>query len=206
MMDAPDRVESLALLERFVVENDALADQVNFFDPESVEEWLTSTSSRLQDAIGSAPGELRDDLDVIADGIDELAAIVESHDYDMIAATDDLDAMDSAAQDAASDRLDAWEEVNCPEVDDEPTDLADSLTTPEGLEAILGSEAGRELFIQGFIEDGDVTAEQASCLIGSIDVEMLSALATNPDSIDPAAAVGLLDVFAACGIDPSALG
>ena len=93
-----------------------------------------------------------------------------------------------------------------PEAEDDGSSLADDLATPDGLDAILGSEAGRELFIDGMTEGGEITREQAECMIDNLDVEMLSALALDPDSVGAAGAADLLDVLAGCGIDITAFG
>ncbi len=190
-------------------ENEALFDEFNLFDPDQVESWLNTSSALLAEAIGEAPSELVPDLQIIQTNFADVASVLEAYGYDFLAAGEEVEELgDDAEATAASDRIDAWIDANCPEAagdDDATSSLEEDLATPDGLEALFGSEAGRELFVTGMTESGEVTREQAECMIDNLDVELLSALATNADDIDAASAVDLLDVLSACGIDITAL-
>ena len=193
-------------------ENETLSDEFSPLDPEQTRTFMTRSRDLLAEAIGNAPGDLQPDLNIILDGLVEMNDLLEGYDYDFFAAADDIEGLSNDAEiNAASDRVDAWIEANCPEAmgdNDDASSLTDELTTPDGLEAILGSEAGRELFIQGLVEsaDGQISPDQAECLVENLDVEMMSALATDPDSVGAQGAVDLLDVLAGCGIPLDALG
>lgn len=193
-------------------QNRNLLDEYSLLDPVQVEEWFSLSQQLLIEAIGDAPGELIGDLETLRTQFDQVGAILQEFEYDLFAAGDAVDALPITAEaDAATDRLDIWVETNCVGAETGATDLTDQLATEEGIEAILGSETGRELFIDGMTEDGTITRDQASCLLDNIDPSLLSILAGigaggSTDVLDPQTAVDLLDVFAGCGIDPSALG
>ena len=204
--DTPPSGAAAAFCARYQ-ENQVLADQVDFFDPEALRDFLMTSRRLLGEAISDAPPELVPDLTLTFDSFAEFQAILEEVDYDFFAAADQIEELTTAPElEAADARVEAWIEANCDEVDDDESSLNDSLTTPEGFEAILGSEAGRELFITGMIEGGEITRDQAECMLDNLEPEMLSALATNPDAIDAQSAVDLLDVLAGCGIDITAFG
>lgn len=188
-------------------ENEALFDELDFFDPDAVETWVNTSRGLLAEAIGDAPGELVGDLQTIQTNFDEFAAALEAFGYDVFAAGEELDEVsESPEADAASERIDAWIAANCPDAaSDDSTDDALDFTTPEALEGILESEAGRELFIDGMTDGTGLTRDQAECMIDNLDADMLSILATNPDAIGTDGALDLLDVLSACGIDIGAL-
>ena len=188
-------------------ENEALFDELDFFDPDAVETWVNTSRGLLAEAIGDAPGELVGDLQTIQTNFDEFAAALEAFGYDVFAAGEELDEVsESPEADAASERIDAWIAANCPDAaSDDSTDDALDFTTPEALEGILESEAGRELFIDGMTDGTGLTRDQAECMIDNLDADMLSILATNPNAIGTDGALDLLDVLSACGIDIGAL-
>lgn len=163
-------------------EADALADQVDPFDPEAVEAWANENIAALDAILPDAPAAIAEDLRTIRRSMDEFLVVLEAHDYDLIAAADDLEAIsDLPAPTMAEDRIDEWEAANCADVDvPEPstdTTFEDAFATPEAFEALLSSDAGRRLMIEGMIEDGSMNADQAECLLDNLDFEVLSALA-----------------------------
>ncbi|MGB1506927.1 MAG: hypothetical protein ACPHDT_15740, partial [Acidimicrobiales bacterium] len=82
-----------------------------------------------------------------------------------------------------------WEDANCEgaddDIDDEDAFGDDPFSSPEALEAMLSSEAGRALMIEGMIEDGEFSAEQAACLLDNLDLETLVVLLNDMDEEPP---------------------
>ena len=52
-----------------------------------------------------------------------------------------------------------------------------AFSSPEALEALLSTEAGRQFAIDAIVDDGRLDAEQAECLLDNLDFEVLAALA-----------------------------
>ncbi len=192
---------------RLALENSQASDR---FDPtagpEATERFVRESQASLAEAILVAPPELKADLVTIGEGIDALAEILEANDWDFFASLDAIELLTSSPdQDAAEDRIDAWEELNC----DHPADssdesaasgsIEDAFASPEALESLLGSDAGRDLLIDGLVESVGLTRDQAGCLLDTLDLPALAALA---DGADPEADL-VADLFAAlssCGI------
>ena len=134
----------------------------------------------------SAPEAIQDDLRTLRRSLDEFLVVLEANEWDLFAAADELEALSELPGPAAAEeRLDAWEAENCADVDvpepDGDTTFEDAFTSPEAFEAILGSEAGRQLMIEGMTEDGTLDEEQAACLLDNLDFETLAALAQGGD-------------------------
>jgi len=191
-------------------EQDARQDAFNDFDPVAVQEFVRTSGSAMLDAIEIAPAEIADDMQVLADGLEQFYNVLKDNDWDIFAASAELDAIDeSPEQVAASDAVDAWRAENCgtplpsdePAVADNSDSIDDVLSTPEGISTILGSEAGREMFITGMTEDGSLTVEQATCLVDSLDADGLAALIGD---VEPTAElmVAVLEIMSSCGIAP----
>lgn len=188
--------------------NDDAVDNINPADPESVRSWLFETRDSLRDVIPQSPEEIRGYLATLLEGFDEFVVILEAHEFDFFAALPEIEALtDSPAQALAEDQLDAWEEANCPteSIDTDEDALGgnafeDALATPEVFLAMIGTEGGRELILDGMTEDGDFTRDQAECLIDHPDfIEFFSLIggATPDASIIPT----IMGVFTECGID-----
>ena len=69
----------------------------------------------------------------------------------------------------------------------EDLDDADVDLTPELVEAMLETEAGRAMFIEGMTEDGELTADQAECMLDNLDFVALAGISSGdePDPRDP---------------------
>ncbi len=191
-------------------EQDARQDAFNDFDPVAVQEFVRTSGSAMLDAIEIAPAEIADDMQVLADGLEQFYNVLKDHDWDIFAASAELDAIDeSPEQLAASDAVDAWRAENCgtplpsdePDVADNSGSIDDVLSTPEGISTILGSEAGREMFITGMTQDGSMTVEQATCLVDSIDADGLAALIGDAQPTAESM-VTVLEIMSTCGIAP----
>ncbi len=179
---------------------DALGDP-DVFDTESVKTWLTETISLIEQGAAVAPDEIAEDMAVFASGAGELDELFASYDYDILAIPEDeIDAV-GAESDAASERVDAWVEANCPEselaVDEtEGIDIA-----ADDLEALLATEEGRAAVIAGFVAETGLTEEEGTCFFEQLPVEELAALAAQ----DLAGAPSLFDALAACDISIDSL-
>ncbi len=191
---------------RLALENDQASD---LFDPtagpEAAEKFVRESQAALAQAIVVAPPGLRIDLATIAEGIDALAEILEANDWDFLASLEPIELLTaSSEQEAAQDRIDAWEELNCSQSvqsseESASGSIGDAFASPEALEALLGSDAGRELLISGLVENVDLTRDQAGCLLDNLDLPAVAALAEGADS----EADLIAELFAAldvCGI------
>ena len=169
---------------------------------------MLEARDRLSTAIPLAPGEIQGDLGIVLDGFEQMISILESHDWDFLAAADDIEALtELPEQTAASDRIDQWELDNCGIPIDDGGDDGDTLgdnpfADPNVMMALLETESGRELFIDGMTEDGDLTREQAGCLIDTLDLELLFALGQGEEPTGEMLPM-LFGAFDTCGIDPS---
>lgn len=187
-------------------ENSALFDDVVVTDPDSIENWINTSQGLLAEAIGSAPAELVPDLETIQGGVAELAALLEAYGFDFLAVSDEeIASTETPEFDAASDRVDAWLEANCPEVLDDAgigVDLGD--VDADAIDAALNSEAGRQLFVEQFVAQTGLSEADANCVLdnlGDFDIGVLAGLADDPTAITSEQITDLLGLFATCGID-----
>lgn len=186
-------------------ENSGLFRDVVVTDPDSIENWINTSQGLLSEAIGAAPAELVSDLQTIQDGVAELAALLEAYGFDFLAVSDEeFAATESPEFDAASDRIDAWLAANCPEVlEDAGVGVEPGDVDADAIEAVLGSEAGRQLVIDQFVAAG-LTEADATCVLdnlGDFDISVLAGLADDPTAITSEQITDLLGLFATCGID-----
>ena len=172
-------------------ELDALGDEMAavFYDPIELERASAAMVTAVGDAAPLAPPELAADVATVAAGMQKFRAAMDEVGFDLLNA--DLSKLQfDAAYQAASDRLDAYDEQVCGIYHDDWADEASSgqldpaAGTPvEQLVAILTRA--------GFTED------EATCVVENIDFD--------DDAIrsgDPAA---LAPVFEVCDIDPTRL-
>ena len=190
---------------RMKAAGEALLDEADPFDPELIEAAVRENVELLGTAIDIAPDEIRDDLRAIRRGFDDYVAALEDNDWDFFAASPALEELSARPElEAAGDRIDAWEEANCDfaddEVDDEGAFEEDPFSTPEALEMLLSSEAGRAMMIESMTEDGEVTADQAECLLDNLDFDALSALATEAEP-SPEVFALFFEVAALCSVE-----
>ena len=81
----------------------------------------------------------------------------------------------------------------------------DALATPEVFMALIESEGGRDLILDGMTENGDFTRDQAACLIDHPDfLEFFALIGGEAPSADIIPT--LIGVFSECGIDLESLG
>ena len=185
-------------------ESDALFDEADPFDPESLEAAFGGSVDLLDRAIDVAPDEILDDLRVIRQGLDDYAAVLETNDWDFFAAATAIEEIESPELEAAEARVETWEEANCDFLDDEDEFGGafdeDPFTSPEAFEAMLSSDAGRAMMIEGMTEDGELTAEEAECMLDNLDFELLSALVTGAQ-LGPESLTSFLEMGTLCNLD-----
>ena len=189
---------------RAKAEAEAMMDTIDLFDPEAVEAGMQDNISLLDDAIEIAPAEIRDDLRTVRESFDDYLVVMEANDWDIFAAAPELEALDDRPEPAAAeDRIEAWEDANCDFPDDTGDDDAmdeDPFSSPEALEAMLSSDAGRAMMIQLMAADGEFTTDQAECLLDNLDIEALLALSTETEPNSEVYGL-LFDVAMLCGLE-----
>ena len=72
-------------------------------------------------------------------------------------------------------------------------DDADIDFTPELLEAMLETDEGRAMMIEGMTEDGELTADQAECMLDNLDIVALAGISSG-DEPDPGIFSALFNV------------
>ena len=163
-------------------------DGIDFTDPEAVKAAFDEMHDRMQAALPSVPAEIRADVELSAQGFEELQDALRAVDYDFLNA--DLSLLDqrSAEMDAANINIEAYNEQVCGIATD-ATDATDDTATDGGFDAGAGTireQAVAELVRQGF------TQTEAECLFDNIDFTDPE-IASDPTKIFP--------VFDTCGID-----
>ena len=144
-------------------------------------------------ALQNIPTEIEDDLRAVRQSMDDYIDVLEANDWDFFAASSAIEEIEGPELEAAEARLETWEVANCgfPEDGDDFEDALDEdpFSAPEAFEAMLSSDAGRAMIIEGMTEDGELTADQAECMLDNSGFEMLSTLATGaelgPESLTP---------------------
>ena len=174
-------------------ESDALFNEANPFDPVSLEAAFLANVGLMDAALQNIPAEIEDDLRVVRQSMDDYIDVLEANDWDFFAASSAIEEIEGPELEAAEARLETWEVANCgfPEDGDDFEDALDEdpFSAPEAFEAMLSSDVGRAMIIEGMTEDGELTADQAECMLDNSDFEMLSTLATGaelgPESLTP---------------------
>ncbi len=189
-------------------ESDALFDEADPFDPATVEAAFRGTVSIIDAALQTIPAEIESDLRVVRQSMDDYIDVLEANDWDFFAASSAMEEIEGPELEAAEARLETWEETNCdfPDDEDDFEDVLreDPFSTPEAFEAMLSSDAGRAMIIEGMTEDGELTADQAECMLDNLDIELLSALATgaepSPESLTP-----FFEIAVLCDLDETSI-
>ncbi|MEM8708703.1 MAG: hypothetical protein AAGE98_19730 [Actinomycetota bacterium] len=185
-------------------DNQNLFSEIDIFDPAQVEEWAGMSRSLLDEAIAQAPGEIRDDLDIVRGDFDEVIGVLEVNGYDFLAAADDVDAIsENPESEAASARIDEYVESVCGiDPDEAGEEFVEGFFDEDNIDSILGNETLFNTIIGGMTEDGELTEEQATCFLSNLDGEVISGLMADPTAAmsDPAALQDLLGTFETCGI------
>ena len=185
--ESDDTAGQVEVYCRMSAEAEALLDYSDPLDPESLEAALRGNVELIDAAIDIASDEIRDDLRMMRGSFGESIAVLEENAWDFIAAMAALNELSSRPEfEAAEDRIRTWEDANCdfPDEEEEEEDALeeDPFSSPEVLEAMLSSDAGRAMMIEGMTEDGELTADQAECLLDNLDFDELSALAVGAEA------------------------
>jgi hypothetical protein len=161
-------------------------DDLDITDPESVEDAFKSVVDLMEDAAGSAPDEIDEDVQILVDQFKEVYDQLEEVDFNFV----DIDqsALENPEADAASARIDEFCGFDSSDdVDIDSGDTDDTLDLGE-----IGGDTAREQMVSVFTLMG-MTDEQANCVVDNIDLEALDAA-----NIDP---TQYFDLFEECGFD-----
>lgn len=181
-------------------------------DPVAFEAFLGEQLVMANEAIELAPEEMLADYQLSLDKLQELYDLAEAEDYDMVsiaAAFVELELDEEFT--AATDRIEQFQFDECgiePDEDVETTgddESASELLDESDIGLMLGlleTETGRELIIEGMVQDSGLTREEAGCFIDTVDMEVFLRMGTGEEPSGEA----LVDFFTAldtCGIDPT---
>ncbi len=113
---------------------------------------------------------------------------------------------DAGFLEAASEVVEAFGETACGFTDEPVADGASSADEQLAeIEALLATEAGRQLFIEGLSQSMGITEEQGACFVDEVGAEGLANMAAMEESgeIDNTVVAELFAAFEICGIDAS---
>lgn len=95
-------------------QNDPFADLSDTASPEDTKAAFQSVENVINDLYKSAPTEIKADIKTVMDIYGEMIGLFEAADWDYTAIDfEAFSAIDTAAADEASTRLDTWETENC---------------------------------------------------------------------------------------------
>ncbi|MFQ5556536.1 MAG: hypothetical protein ACE5GB_03375 [Acidimicrobiales bacterium] len=141
-------------------------------DLEAVAGYFDDSFGLMQQAAAVAPGEIRDDVEVLVTGFRGMIDVLEEFDFDFTAIPSDdprISALDDPRFDEASDRLDAFCGIDSDE--DEETDGGTGLPGPQ-------SDAVRGAMVQALADSLGIDETLAGCLVDELGLD-------DPASIDP---------------------
>ena len=189
-------------------ESDALFNEADPFDPVSLEAAFLENVGLMDAALQNIPTEIEDDLRVVRQSMDDYIDVLEANDWDFFAASSAIEEIEGPELEAAEARLETWEVANCgfPEDGDDFEDALDEdpFSAPEAFEAMLSSDAGRAMIIEGMTEDGELTADQAECMLDNSGFEMLSTLATGAE-LGPESLTPFFEMAVLCDLDETSI-
>ena len=173
-------------------------DDIDFTDPESIEDAFQQMIDGVEDAADSAPDEIEDDLRLTVDGFEELFEALQDVDFEFLEL--DQSVLENPELEAASDRIEAYNERECgivseSDVTDE-TDVTDGTVDSEsdsGDADNSGEGTVRDEMVRQFTALG-MTEDQANCLVDNIDMEEVAATGADDPSM-------FFDLFETCDID-----
>ena len=135
--------------------------------------------------------------------MDDYIDVLEANDWDFFAASSAIEEIEGPELEAAEARLETWEVANCgfPEDGDDLEDALDEdpFSAPEAFEAMLSSDVGRAMIIEGMTEDGELTADQAECMLDNLDFVALAGISSG-DEPDPEIFSALFNVAVTCDL------
>lgn len=145
-----------------------------FGEVDGVRNAFAQLRDNIDQAVGLAPSEIRDDVALLSEGIEAFVEVLEDYDYDFFAIPEDdprLAALEDPQFDAASDRVNAF----CG-FDD--TDDFDSSGDGDDVPDLgIPDDEARAIVIQGLQTAFGWDAELASCVVDELGLD-------DPSSID----------------------
>jgi hypothetical protein len=152
----------------------------------------------MRGAAGSAPGEIRADIDTLVTGFEAFVAVLDDYDYNFFQIPEDeprLAALDNPEYEAASDRVDAYCGVDTdadvdsdggsgadldesPEPDPDPVDPADA--PDPGDEVEFGDDQIADLVAEALAQNFNIDVDLARCIVEEAGL-------STPGAIDPSA-------------------
>jgi hypothetical protein len=169
-------------------------DELDITDADSVENAFREVVDLIEEAADSAPDEIEDDVQILADQFETFFDELEEADFNF--AEIDQTALDSPEADAASERIDEFCGLEPDAGETVTTDDAaapdDTGAAPAGGDGTVEAELMRQFTAIGMTED------QASCMVDNLDMEEVVANgATDP--------MMFLDLFETCDINMAEL-
>ncbi len=211
-----ERVEAYCNL---AVTLDELEDEIdisNDFSPENAKRIADAWAEFIADADDVIPGALAGDYELSKTAVEAFAEALETNDYDYFQAFSAMDPeiVNNESIEAASDRMEAYEEQVCGIVPEEadgnevvggsdPDSGGTTAMSDADVELIAGlleTEIGRQLFIDGLMEDSNLSTEQATCFVDTADLTTLLSFSQGSPS-ENAALVDLFSTLSDCNID-----
>ena len=172
----------------------------NAFDSPTNEN-IREFSRLVDESRSSAPAEIKDDVNLLAEFLQQFTKALDDNDNNILLAFDALgDTLNDPKYENAGDRITAYNERECGITDTDASDNSgdsssgtqdsndaggstDTIVPPGGL-------------IAGLAENLGITEDQARCLVSKFDFTS----AEDPSVAD------MMSGFVDCGIDPTALG
>jgi hypothetical protein len=171
------------------LESNTVFDDIDVDDPDSVENAYRESIDILDNAVDSAPDEIKADVETVLASTEKLVDALEDVDFDFAALDEsvlgDLETVD------ASDRIEEYGVRVCGISSDENSE--DTLVV-EGDVDDIDEGAIRDRLVTMFEALG-ITEDQADCLVDNMDSEDLAA---SGDQVDPSM---FLHLYETCGID-----
>lgn len=162
--------------------NGGMEDVDVFGDPDSIESAFEDVADTIDRAVAVAPGEIRDDVEYLAESVDGFIEFLAEYDYDLLSVPEDaqddprLAVGDDPAYDAALERVNAF----CGVEEDEPSTDGfgdDDSDVPDQIPDIDDGDM-RDLVIQSLQTTFGWDDDLASCVVDELNL-------TDPESIDP---------------------
>jgi hypothetical protein len=192
-------------------------DAVDFTDPAAVEEQFRNSVEVLDDAVGSAPDEIREDVQTTVDAFKELVGLLEDVDFDFLAIdAEQFEEIGTRAEEASA-RIEEYNEAECgipaSDTGDDTSEGSEGTVADDGgddaTDGTVAEDAGddstgtipddgsiRDMLVQQFTAIG-LSEDEATCLADKVDLNDPAMTSGDPSA--------MLDLFDECGIDMARL-
>ena len=179
-------------LSREMDSDTSLFDTMDINDPESVEDAYNQVIGAIEDAADETPDEIKDDVEIVLERIKTGFEALKDADFNLLEV--DQAAFEDPEADAASDRIDAYNERECGiESDGAETSTTDDVTDDTGDAVLSGEGTVKDELIRQFTAMG-MTEDQANCMVDNLDMDEVVANGANDPSM-------FLDLFETCDIE-----